>query len=167
MFKKIYLSCALSLAAIALPALGMVTTDIATLTSQLNNINTQRNALKRAYYTERLHIKMAEKASATLYTSLKSTFEKIIASNDFTTKMNSIIDMQFDSIVNNNTAFREIKTENNLSDFFPNLKMNEFGIKLYTAMANKTYYLRLGQKLAQKAQDIATAIKSAQQAPSE
>ena len=163
MFKKIYLTCALSLAAMALPALGMATTDIASLTSQLNNINAQMSTIKRAWNVERLHVRMAEKASATLYSTLKNTFDKIIASDDFTTKMNTVVDMQCDSIVTNNTSFDSIKAENSLADFFPNLSMNEFGRKLYTAMANKTYYLRLGQKLSQKAQEIVSAIKTAQQ----
>jgi hypothetical protein len=163
MFKKIYLSLALSLVAIA-PAQAMSITDVAGLTTQLNNINTQMNAIKRAWNTERAHIKMAEKASTALYASVKPVLEKIIASDDFTTKMNTVIDTQFDSIINNNTPFSSIKTENSLSDFFPNLTMSEYGRKLYTAMANKAYCLRLGQKLADKAREIAASIKSAQEA---
>lgn len=167
MLKKIYLSYAFSLVIMAPVALAISTTDVANFTVQLNSINAQMNAIKRAWNTERAHIRTAEKASATLYTKAKSVFDKIIASDDFTTKMNTVVDMQFDSIINSNTPFNAGKTENNLSDFFPNLKMGEFGLKLYTAMANRTYYLRLGQKLADKAREIAASIKSAQQESSQ
>ena len=163
MLKKIYLSYAFSLVIMAPVALAMSTTDVASLTVQLNSINTQMNAIKRAWNTERVHMRMAEKASVTLYTSVKAILEKIIASDEFTSKMNPIVDMQFDSIINSNTPFRDIKTENNWSDFFPNLTMSKFEQKLYTAMANKMYCLRLGQKLADKAREIAASIKSAQQ----
>ena len=163
MFKKIYLFSALSLAAVA-SVQAMSTTDVASLTVQLNNISTQMNAIKRAWNTERAHIKMAEKASTTLYASVKPIIEKIIASDDFTSKMNTVVDMQFDAIINNNTPFGTMKAANNLSDFFPNLTMSEYGRKLYSAMANKAYCRRLGERLAEKSRDIAAAIKSAQQA---
>lgn len=176
MFKKIYLFSALSLAAVA-SVQAMSTTDVASLTVQLNNISTQMNAIKRAWNTERAHIKMAEKAakkaaeakapgapSSNPYETTKPIIEKIIASDDFTSKMNTVVDMQFDAIINNNTPFGTMKAENNLSDFFPNLTMSEYGRKLYSAMANKAYCRRLGERLAEKSREIAAAIKSAQQA---
>jgi len=133
--------------------------DVAAFTTQLNHINTQMNAIKRAWNIERAHIKMAEKASSTLYAAIKPTIEKVIASSEFTNQMNATITMQFDSIVNNNAAFSSVKTDNNLSDLFPNLKMNEYGLKLYKAMANKAYFLLLGQKLAEKAKEIGESVR--------
>jgi hypothetical protein len=160
MLKKPYFFYTFLLIITAQVTLAMSPAATAQLTIQLNNINTQMNAIKRAWNTARIHIKMAEKASTTLYNTIKPVFDKIIASDDFITKMNTIVDMQFDAITNNNTPFREIKTENNLSDFFPNLNMTEYGRKLYSAMANKAYCLLLGQKLADKVKEIAGSIKS-------
>ncbi len=139
--------------------------DIATLTVQLNHINTQMNAIKRAWNAERIHIKMAEKASSTLYNAIKPVLEKLIMSTDFTTNMDAIVSMQYDEIVNKNGSFKNIKVDNNLSDLFPNLKMSEYGAKLYKAMANKAYLVLLGQKLADKVKEISAQVKGNQSAP--
>lgn len=55
-------------------------------------------------------------------------------------------------------TFDSVKTEFNLSDFFPNTAMHDFGKKLFSAMANKTYYLELGKKLAQKIQELQMVV---------
>lgn len=167
MVKKIYLSCALSFV-LAAPAIAMAPAsgaDVAALTVQLRHINSQMADLKRAWNTERIHIKMAEKASSALYNAIKPILEKIIMSTDFTENMNTIVTMQYDEIINKNGSFKNIKTDNNLSDLFPNLTMSEYGLKLYKAMANKAYYLLLGQKLADKVKEITAQIKAAQPAP--
>ncbi|HSC25606.1 MAG TPA: hypothetical protein VLB80_05335 [Candidatus Babeliales bacterium] len=137
-------------------ALGV---SIDSLTTQLNHVNTQIKAIKQSWSKENTRIKLAEKASSSLYTSIKPIFEKIIASNEFITKMNTAVDQQFDYIVNNSITFKNLNSiDNNLSDFYPNITMHSFGLKLYTAMANKAYYLALGQKLAEKAKEIAATI---------
>ncbi|HEX4069413.1 MAG TPA: hypothetical protein VHX42_04915 [Candidatus Babeliales bacterium] len=161
MVKKIYF-CLLSLIHVA-PALAMSTSDVAALTTQLNHINTQMNAIKRAWNESRIQIKMAEKASSALYNAIKPTFEKLITSSDFIANMDAIVDKQYDEIVNKNSSFKNIKTDNNLSDLFPNLKMSDYGAKLYKALANKAFYVRLGQKLADKVKEITATIKSMQQ----
>ena len=162
MLKNKYLSFALSL--ISLPALGMSMSDahISNLSSQLNHVNAQINASKRAWNESRVRIKMAEKTSPSLFIILKQIFEKIIASDDFTQKMNTTVDQQFESIVNNSMSFSAVKTENNLSDFYSK-PMHTLGLQLYTAMANKAYYLLLGEKLAQKSKQLAVTIISLQQ----
>ena len=160
MVKKMYFLSLLALFTAPITAMSsMPMADVAAFTTQLNHINTQMNAIKRAWNIERAHIKMAEKASSTLYAAIKPTIEKVIASSEFTNQMNATITMQFDSIVNNNAAFSSVKTDNNLSDLFPNLKMNEYGLKLYKAMANKAYFLLLGQKLAEKAKEIGESVR--------
>lgn len=161
MVKKIYLTGLLSLIFNA-PALAMSIAETASLTTQLNHINTQMNTIKRAWNIERAQIKMAEKASSTLYNSIKPILERLISSNEFTTQMETAVNMQFDSIVNQNAAFKDVKTDNNLSDLFPNLKMSEYGAKLYKAMANKAYFLLLGQKLAEKAKEIGEGVRKTQ-----
>lgn len=161
MLKKISLFCAFSFGCVA-PAAAMSTTDVAALTTQLNYINIQMNAIKRAWNIERAHIKTAEKVAPYLYATVKSILEKIIISEEFVAHMNTIVTTQFNSIVNQNAAFKDIKTDNNLSDLFPNLKMSEYGLKLYKAMANRAYFFLLGQKLAEKAKEIATSIRNAQ-----
>ena len=164
MVKKIYLLCASALISIAL-ALVMapaVAADVATLKVQLNHINTQMIAIKRAWNVERINIKMAEKASSALYNAIKPALEKLINSTDFTTTMDATVAIQFDEIVNKNGSFRSVKKDNNLSDLFPNLKMSEYGTKLYKAMANKAYYLLLGQKLADKVKEISAEVKNDQ-----
>ena len=161
MAKKIYLLF-LFFWGFASPLAAMSIADVAGLTTQLNHINTQMNAIKRAWNIERIHIRTAEKASPSMYAQIKSIVERIIASDDFVAQMNTIVDMQFNAIVNNNALFRDIKTDNNLSDLFPNLKMSDYGLKLYKAMANKAYFLLLGQKLAEKAREIGTSIRQNQ-----
>jgi hypothetical protein len=163
MVKKIYLFCTLALLS-TVPAVSMQSADVATLSVQLNHINTQMNAIKRAWNVERAHIKMAEKASSALYNAIKPTLERLINSSDFTTNMDAIVAMQYDEIVNKNGSFKNIKTDNNLSDLFPNLTMSAYGAKLYKAMANKAFYVLLGQKLADKVKEITAQIKGTQSA---
>ena len=153
-FSILFLSFAAPITAMS----SMPMADAASLTVQLNNINTQMNAIKRAWNIERAHIKTAKK-SANLYAAITPILEKIIASEDFTTQMNTKVTAQFDSIVNQNATFASVKIDNNLSDFFPNLKMSDYGTKLYKAMANKAYFLLLGQKLAEKAKEIGETIR--------
>jgi hypothetical protein len=119
----------------------------------IDDIKTQMRAIKRAWNSERLRIKIAQKASITAYQTLAPVFDKIIASDAFTTKLNDAVSRQFDAIVNNNMAFSPT-TEFNILNFFPNLTMTEFGKKLFSAMANKAYYLELGKKLAQRIQEL-------------
>ncbi|HLW72683.1 MAG TPA: hypothetical protein VKR54_01410 [Candidatus Babeliales bacterium] len=162
MLKKLYLASAMSL--VSLSALGASITDFSTttLTAQLNHINAQINAAKRAWNEARVRIKQAEKASSSLSATVKQTFEKIISSNEFIERMNTKVDQQFESIVNNNMSFRDVKTENSLSDF-SSQSMETFGTILYAAMANKAYYLLLGRKLAQKSKELAATIRGLQQ----
>ena len=133
--------------------------DMAALSVQLNHINTQMSAIKRAWNEQRIQIKMAAKASSALYNAIKPVLERLINSSDFTANMNAIVSQQYDEIVNKNASFRNIKTDNNLSDLFPNLKMSDYGAKLYKAMANKAFYVLLGQKLADKVKEITAQIK--------
>jgi len=162
MLKNKYLSFTLSL--ISLPALGMSMPDayMSNLTSQLNHVNAQINAIKRAWNESRVRIKLAEKTSPSLFIILKQVFEKIISSDNFTQKMNTAVDQQFESIVNNSMSFSAVRTENNLSDF-SSKPMHTLGLQLYTAMANKAYYLLLGEKLAQKSKELAATIIGLQQ----
>ena len=51
-------------------------------------------------------------------------------------------------------AFNSVKTEFNISDFFPNMTITEFGKKLFSAMANKACYLELGKRLGQKMEEL-------------
>jgi hypothetical protein len=165
MIKKLYLLTLLATAhIIAMAPLGYEgqTADVAALTVQFNHINKQMADIKRAWNTERIHIKMAEKAAPTLYNAIKPVIEKLIMNIDFIANMDAIVAMQYDEIINKNGSFKNVKTDNNLSDLFPNLKMSEYGAKLYKAMANKAYLLLLGQKLADKVKEISTQIKSNQ-----
>jgi hypothetical protein len=166
MVKKIYVFSTLTLLFTApITSMAPASADIAALTVQLNHINTQMNAIKRAWNEQRIHIKMAEKASSTLYNAIRPVLERLINSSDFTANMDAIVSQQFDEIVNKNGSFKNIKTDNNLSDLFPNLKMNDYGAKLYKAMANKAFYVLLGQKLADKVKEITAQIKGTQSAP--
>lgn len=167
MFKKIFFLSALAL---TIQAFGITTYEnqvVSSSNDQLNHIKNQMLDLKRAWKSEQLRIKMAQKASLTIYQKMSSVFEKIIASNDFTTKLNNAISSQVDAIVNNNATFNSVKTEFNISDFFPNMTINEMGKKLFSAMANKVYYLELGKQLAQKIQELKmTSAIQPQETPS-
>ena len=136
MLKNKYLSFTLSL--ISLQALGMSMPDtyMSNLTSQLNHVNAQINAAKRAWKESRARIKIAENTSPSLFIILKQVFEKIIGSDAFITKMNTAVDQQLESIVNNSMSFSAVKTENNLSDF-SSKPMHTLGLQLYTAMQIK------------------------------
>lgn len=159
MLKKIYF---LAVATVATTAFGM--SDYAdqfassNMQSQLDHIKTQMQSIKRAWNSAKIRIKLAEKASPTLAQTVKPTLEKILASDALTTKMNDTIASNVDSIVNNNMSFDSVKTEFNLSDFFPSATMHDFGKKLFSAMASRTYCLELGKKLAQKMQELQIAV---------
>jgi hypothetical protein len=163
MFKKLFLPCALSLVSLSALAMPMPDAYTANLTIQLNHVNSQINAAKRAWKESLLRMAIAKKAAPNLYPTVKQIFETIINSPAFTTQMNTAVDQQFESIVNNNASFRDVKTENNLSDFSAK-QMSAFAQQLYTAMANKAYYFLLGKKLAEKSKELATTIRAAQQA---
>ncbi|HLJ30918.1 MAG TPA: hypothetical protein VKU36_00640 [Candidatus Babeliales bacterium] len=160
MIKKICFLTTLALSTASI--LAMSVTDAATMTTQLNHINTQMNAIKRAWNVERIHIKKAEKASSTAYTQIRPILERIIASDGFIAQMNEKVASQFESIINSNASFQTVKTDNNIADLFPNLKMNQYGMQLYKAMANKAYLFALGQKLAEKAREIGESIRKSQ-----
>jgi hypothetical protein len=154
MLKKISL---LIVATIVIKMFGMATNEnslVSNNQSQIDYIKSQMSIIGRAWKSERLRIKMAQKASPTAYQTMSPIFDKIIASNDFTTRLNSTVSNLFDSIVNGNVSFSSIKTDFNVSDFFPNATVNDYGKKLFTAMANKMCFLELGKKLAQKMQEL-------------
>jgi hypothetical protein len=160
MFKHTYYASILLF--ISLPILGMSSPDvyISTLTNQLNHVNAQIKAAKRAWNESRIRIELAKKTlqnKPALFEKLKQAFEKIIASDAFITTMNTTVNQQFDSIVNNNMHFNAIRTTNNLSDFYQK-PISALGQQLYTAMANKAYFVLLGQKLAQKSKELAATI---------
>lgn len=164
MFKKIYFVSTLSL--ISLSAMAMVSPDayVSNLTAQLNHVNAQINAAKRAWKESLLRIALATKASPALYTQVKPILEKIITSPAFITRMNTTVEQQMTNIVNGYASFKDVKIENNIADF-SSKPMPSFAQQLYTAMANKAYYYLLGQQLAQKSKDLATTIRTAQQTP--
>jgi hypothetical protein len=132
-------------------------TAISSAQSQLEHIKAQMLSIKKAWNISRIHIKTAEKASFALYQQIKPIFDKIIASDAFTTRLNDAVTNQADAITNL-ASFESVKSEFNLSDFVPNATMTDFGRKLFSAMANRVYYLDLGKKLAQKAQELALVI---------
>jgi len=86
MLKKIYFSAFLALISMTAHA-----ETLSELESQLNNIRTEMNSIKRSWNSARIRIKMAEKASSTLYQTVKPIFERLIASSEFSTKMNDIV----------------------------------------------------------------------------
>lgn len=153
--KKVYF---LTLIALSNPLIyGMSAYDISPMSpvqSQLEHIKAQMLTIKRAWNSERIRIKLAKKASPKLYQTILPTLEKIISSTIFTTKLNEVVSNQFDAIASNSMPFTRAPTELNLSTLFPNVTMNDFGKKLFSAMANKIYYLELGKKLAQKMQEL-------------
>lgn len=160
MLKKISL---LIIATAVIKMFGMATYENPLISSnqgQIDHIKAQMSTIKRAWKSEILRIKMAQKASPTAYQTITPIFDKIMASNDFTTRLNNTVSSLFDSIVNGNVSFSTIKTDFNLSDFFPNTTVNDYGKKLFTAMANKMCFLELGKKLAQKIQELQLMITS-------
>lgn len=125
---------------------------------QLNHIKSEMRILKRAWQAERIHIKQAQKTAPALYLTLKTTIDKILASEMFTTKLDSIVANQLESMVNHTMSFNSIKVAFNIADFFPNTTMHDFGRNLFSAMANKAYYVELGKRLAQKVQELQVII---------
>jgi hypothetical protein len=160
MLKKI---CLIFLSLVAsMPLFGVDVTD---LQNQRNHIASQMNSIKRAWNTARVRIKLAQKLSfsAVAYQTAQPIIEKIIASADFVTKMDEIVAGQIDAIVNQNASFASVKTQMQLADFFPNLAADKFMQQLFSAMADKSCTSLLGQKLAQKVQELDIAIRMMQQ----
>jgi hypothetical protein len=126
-------------------------------TSSLNHIKAQMFAIKRAYNTARIRIKIANKAlknTPELYQKLKSTIEKLLTDARFTTPFDKLVTDQYAAIVQNNGAFAPLTTELKLSSLFPNITVHPLAQELFSAMAGKAYYLELGKKLAQKMQEL-------------
>ena len=159
MVKKIYLSTLVTL--ICTTALGGAYSP--DFTNQLNHIRTEMRAIKRAWNTARLRIKMAQKNTPVAYQSMQPAIEKLISSDAFTTKINAIVDEQVDAIANRNASFGSVKNELSASGLFPNITLNTFGQTLFAAMANKECYFLLGKKLALKMQELLAAIAANQQ----
>jgi hypothetical protein len=160
MLKKMTL---VTLMILTIQVFGMETYETQTSPTsqdQINHIKAEMLVLKRAFNSERIRIKIAQKASLTAYQTFTPIFDKILASDNFTTKLNEVVTSQFDSIVNNNMTFNSVKTEFNISDFFPNMTITEFGKKLFSAMANKACYLELGKRLAQRIQELQMIVTS-------
>jgi hypothetical protein len=131
--------------------------------NQLNHIKTQMFALKRLWNSARLRIKIAQKSAPSMYQTLKPVLEKIISSDQFSTKLSNIVQEQFDAIVGRNASFGSVKTEFKFADFFPTISMTTFGQTLFSAMATKECCLLLGRKLAQKIQELETVTTTANQ----
>lgn len=129
--------------------------------SQIDHIKAQMLAIKRAWNSARVRIKLAEKGSPQLYQTVKTTLDKIITSAMFTTKLDTLVSSQFDAIVHNNMPFSGTTTELNLSVVYP-IIMNQYGHQLFSAMANRVYCLELGKKLAQKIGELLIVVPAAQ-----
>lgn len=154
MLKKAYFLLLILLAANKM--FGMSSYEDQT-NNQINHIRAQMQVIQRAWKSERVRIKQAQKTAPALYQTLTTTIDKILASSAFTSRLETTVSNQVDSIVNNNMSFNSVKVEFNLSDFFSNLTMHDFGKKLFAAMANRACYLELGKRLAQKMQELKLA----------
>lgn len=158
MLKKIYFS--LFIALTTTQAHGM-----STLENQLSHIKSEMLIIKRAWNIARIHIKLAQKTAPTLYQSIQPIVQRALESSAFITYLQSTVTTQFEAIANRNMSFNSVKTEFNFSTFFPKTTINSYGQNLFSAMARKQCYLLLGQKLAQKMQELKTEIQAAQQTP--
>ncbi len=128
--------------------------DLTDLQTQRSHIIEQMKSIKRAWNVARIHIKMAQKASFAAYQAALPIIEKILASADVQTKIDTIVANQVDAIVNRHMSFAMVKSDIPLTEFFPNAATNKFLQQLFTAMANKKCNLLLGQKLALKVQEL-------------
>lgn len=133
------------------------------LQAQRKHIINQMSVIKKSWNIERLHIKMAKQASLSLYETVQPILEKILSQSDVTSKIETDVALQVNAIVNDNASFVGIKNDYKLSDFSLNIALHDYGQKLFSAMANKTAYIILGQKLTQKIAEIDLAMSMAQQ----
>lgn len=147
----------------AFVATSAQSSSLDTFQAQRYHLATQMNSIKRSFNSERLHIKMAKKASPVAYEATYPVFEKLLSDANINSKIENDITSQANAIVNDNASFASTKSSYLFSDFFPNLLMHEYGQKLFSAMANKHAYFLLGQKLAQKIAELDLAISMAQQ----
>ena len=159
MLKKIcFFTLIISCTPLAIGMSDYETSSTSAAQSQLDHIKSQMLAIKRAWNSARIRIKLAEKASPQLYQTVKQTLEKILSNDIFTNKLNEVVSNQFDAIVQNSMPFSGTTTELSLSALFPNVTMNQFEQELFSAMAHKAYYLELGKKLAQKMQELQMVV---------
>lgn len=128
--------------------------------SQIDHIKSQMPIIKRAWESAIIRINRLKKASPQLYQTVKAPFDKIRSNSAFTGKLDSLVSNQFDAIVQANMVFSGTTTELDLSVFYPNATMPDFGKQLFSAMANKDYCFQLGERLKQKIEELQTASSS-------
>lgn len=122
---------------------------------QLTTVQTATKAAKQAYQKCVIQLKKIELKNTDLYTKIEPVLAKIIASEEFKTKMTAAIEEQYNAIVDQNTPFTAIKQETSLTDFLPGAtSMNKYIQTLYTIMANKAYCQLLWQKLFSKEKEL-------------
>lgn len=122
---------------------------------QLTTIQTATKAAKQAYQKCVIQLKKIELKNADLYAKTEPVLAKIIASEEFKTKMNASIDEQYTAILDQNTPFTTIKQETSLTDFLPGAtSMSAYIQTLYIIMANKAYCQLLWQKLFGKEKEL-------------
>jgi len=147
MLKKSYFSLLMTLT--VAPAWGMSTSE-----SQIEHINNELSAIKRALNVAKIQIKRAQVASPTLYASVKPVLERALARSEVLTQLQTTVNTQFEAIANRNMSFNSLKTTFNFSTFFPKITILDYGKNLFSSMAQKQCCLLLGQKLAQKRNEL-------------
>lgn len=141
-----------------------ITTASTAFGMQLTTIQTATKAAKQAYQKCVIQLKKIELRNADLYAKTEPVLAKIIASDDFKTKMTASIEEQYTAIVDQNTPFTTIKQETSLTDFLPGAaSMNKYIQTLYTIMANKAYCQLLWQKLFSKEKELTAEFEKLEQ----
>ena len=128
---------------------------------QITTVQTATKAAKQAYQKCVVQLKKIELLDADLYAKTESVLAKIIASENFKTKMNASIKEQYTAITDQNTPFTSIKQETSLTDFLPDAaSMGTYIQTLYTIMANKAYCQLLWQKLFGKEKELTAEFET-------
>ena len=141
-----------------------VTTASTAFGMQLTTVQTATKAAKQAYQKCVIQLKKIELKNTDLYAKVEPILAKIIASEEFKTKMTAAIDEQYTAIVDQNTPFTAIKQETSLTDFLPGAtSMNNYTQKLYTIMANKANCQLLWQKLFGKEKELTAEFEKLEQ----
>lgn len=131
---------------------------------QLTTVQAATKAAKRAYQECVIKLKKIELLNADIYTKTEPALAKVIASEEFKTKMIASVDEQYAAIVDQSIPFTAIKQETSLTDFLPGAaSMNKYIQTLYTIMANRAYCQLLWQKLFSKEKELTAEFEKLEQ----
>jgi hypothetical protein len=125
--------------------------------AQLDHINTEIKAVDRVTKESQAIVKRLKGMVANVPNQADVAIANIILSDDFKTTMDAEVEEQYNQIVNNNAAFKDVRKNPSISKAYTG-RSTPFISLLYQAMATEAYCNLLSAKLGEKAKEVAATL---------